>query len=75
MVQAIDRRLVCERPEDSSPNIARELLGEEEDENAQQKERDDSKPEALEEEALNGGRPLGGAGGVCVLHRRLPSAL
>ena len=71
VVQLIDRLLVCKRPEDGSPDIAGEQLGEEEDEEAQQEERDDRKPEALEEEARDGDRPLGGAGGVYVPHRRL----
>jgi hypothetical protein len=49
VVQLVDRRLVCKRPEDGSADIARELLSEEEDENAQQEERDDREAEPLEE--------------------------
>lgn len=54
MVQLIDRRLVCKRPENGSPDIARELLGEEEDEEAQEEERDDRKAEPLEEKTRDG---------------------
>jgi hypothetical protein len=54
VVQLIDRRLVCKRPEDGSPDIAGKLLGQEEDEQAQQEERDDRKAEALEEKTRYG---------------------
>jgi hypothetical protein len=54
VVQLIDRRLICERPEDGSPDIARELLCEEEDEEGQQEERDDRKAEAFEEKTRDG---------------------
>jgi hypothetical protein len=75
VVQLIDRLLVGKRPEDGAADIARELLSEEEDEDAQQEERDDREAEPLEEKTRDGDRPLGGAGGVCVTHRRLLSAL
>jgi hypothetical protein len=54
VVQLIDRRLVCKRPQDGSPDIARELLGEEEDEEGQEEERDDRKAEPLEEKTRDG---------------------
>jgi hypothetical protein len=49
VVQLVDRLLVGKRPQDGSADIARELLSEEEDENAEQEERDDREAEPLEE--------------------------
>jgi hypothetical protein len=49
VVQLVDRLLVGERPQDGSADVARQLLSEEEDENAQQEERDDREAEPLEE--------------------------
>ena len=51
---ACDRRLRRERPEDVPPDVARQQLGREEHDHAQQQQRDERETEALEEESGDG---------------------